>query len=143
MVGGKEFIPSDDERIAVLGRSDIPDMFRLVQLTDPGPFAARTAEMGRFIGIREDGELVAMAGERMAAGRYIEVSAVCTHPGYRGRGLAGVLVRHLSADMQRRGKTPFLHVVSTNTSAMRLYEELGFRKARSLYLTVIAATPAR
>ncbi|MBK5148561.1 GNAT family N-acetyltransferase [Burkholderia sp. R-69608] len=141
MIGGREFLLSKDERIVGLGKDDIADMLQLVELTDPGPFKQRTAEMGRFVGIREGGKLVAMAGERMVAGRYVEVSAVCTHPDWRGRGLAGMLMEHLSATMQQRGKIPFLHVFSNNTSAMRLYYELGFRKARSLYVTVLVVSP--
>jgi predicted GNAT family acetyltransferase len=118
-------------------------MLRLVEITDPGPFKERTREMGRFIGVREAGQLVAMAGERMVAGKYVELSAVCTHPDWRGRGLAGTLMQHLSAGIQRRGQIPLLHVFATNTSAIRMYSKVGFQKARSLILTAIVLPATR
>jgi predicted GNAT family acetyltransferase len=137
MMGAREFAASDEAAIVELGKNDVPDMLELVEKTDPGPFKERTPEMGRFVGVRERGQLVAMAGERMVAGKYVELSAVCTHPDWRGRGLAGRLMEHLGAGIQHRGQVPFLHVFSTNTSAIRLYKQLGFRSARTLHLTGI------
>ncbi|AMH43316.1 MULTISPECIES: GNAT family N-acetyltransferase [Burkholderiaceae] len=137
MIGAREFAASSDKAIVELGKEDVPSMMRLVEKTDPGPFKERTPEMGRFIGVRERGQLVAMSGERMVAGKYVEVSAVCTHPDWRGQGLAGKLMEHLAAGIQHRGGVPFLHVFSTNTSAIRLYKQLGYRRARELHLTGI------
>jgi predicted GNAT family acetyltransferase len=139
MTGARNFTASGDKSIVELTKDDVPDMLRLVQKTEPGPFKERTWEMGRFIGVREGDRLVAMAGERMVAGDYVEVSAVCTHPDWRGRGLAGLLMEHLAAGIQHRGNVPFLHAISTNTAAIRLYKQLGFRSARTLHLTGIAA----
>ncbi|CAB3731516.1 GNAT family N-acetyltransferase [Paraburkholderia rhynchosiae] len=137
MVAANSFTVSSDERIVRLGIDDAPDMLRLAELTEPGPFNARTNELGHFFGIREGGQLVAMAGERMTAGKYVEISAVCTHPEWRGRGLGRLLMEHLSATIQERNKVPFLHVFTNNFSAVRLYRELGFRIARTLQLTAI------
>jgi predicted GNAT family acetyltransferase len=106
--------------------SDAPDMLALAQLTEPGPFLARTHAMGDFIGVREQGQLAAMAGERFRLPGYTEVSGVCTHPGHRGRGLAKRLSAAVAASIQARGDQPFLHAWKTNTAAIALYESLGF-----------------
>lgn len=98
----------------------------LVDLTRPGPFGPRTLEMGRYIGIFEDGELIAMAGERMHLPGYIELSAICTHPQARGRRLAEHLMRHLMRAALARGERPFLHVLPDNDAAIALYRRLGF-----------------
>jgi ribosomal protein S18 acetylase RimI-like enzyme len=98
----------------------------LVELTKPGPFGTRTLEMGRYIGVFEDGELLAMAGERMHLPGYIEMSAVCTHPRARGRRLAEYLMRHLMHAACARGERPFLHVLPDNDAAIALYRRLGF-----------------
>ncbi len=109
-----------------LGGADVPDMIALAQLTKPGPFLPRTHELGQFIGIREQGRLVAMAGERIRLNGYSEVSGVCTHPDYRGRGLARLLSILVSRRIAARGQTPFLHAFASNTSAIRLYESIGY-----------------
>ncbi|MGF6875040.1 GNAT family N-acetyltransferase [Paraburkholderia sp. MM5477-R1] len=137
MVAANRFTVSSDERIMRLGVYDTPDMLRLAEMTEPGPFNARTNELGHFFGVRESGQLVAMAGERMTAGKYVEISAVCTHPEWRGRGLGRLLMEHLAATIQERDRIPFLHVFTNNVSAVRLYRELGFRIARTLQLTAI------
>lgn len=142
MVATNRFTVSSDERIMRLGADDAPDMLRLAEMTEPGPFSARTNELGNFFGIREGGRLVAMAGERMTAGKYVEISAVCTHPDWRGQGLGRLLMEHLSATIQERDKVPFLHVFTNNVAAVRLYRELGFRIARTLRLTAIVKSSA-
>jgi predicted GNAT family acetyltransferase len=106
--------------------SDAPDMLALAQLTEPGPFLARTHTMGNFIGVREQGQLAAMAGERFRLPGFTEVSGVCTHPDHRGRGLAKRLSAAVAASIQARGDQPFLHAWKTNTAAIALYESLGF-----------------
>jgi predicted GNAT family acetyltransferase len=106
--------------------SDAPDMLALAQLTEPGPFLARTHTMGNFIGVREQGQLAAMAGERLRMPGYTEVSGVCTHPDHRGRGLARRLSAAVAASIQARGDQPFLHAWKTNSAAIALYESLGF-----------------
>ena len=118
---------ADDPEAVVLGPSDVPEMLDLVARTDPGPFRPRTVELGTYLGIRRDGALVAMAGERMRVPGWTEVSAVCTDPEFRGQGLAGRLVRAVTAVIRRRGEEPYLHAAARNTGAIRVYERLGFR----------------
>ncbi|MCX4802818.1 GNAT family N-acetyltransferase [Streptomyces sp. NPDC058682] len=115
----------------VLGLGDVPEMLELVALTKPGPLLDRTVELGTYLGIRHDGRLVAMAGERMRPAGWSEISAVCTHPDHRGRGLAGRLIRAVAAAVRERGELPFLHAAAANTGAVRLYESMGFALRRS------------
>ena len=115
-----------DDELQVLGDADAAEMLALATLTEPGPFLPRTHAMGRFIGIRIDGRLAAMAGERMRFPGHVEVSGVCTHPDFRGRGLARRLSAAVTADLQRRGEQAFLHAWTSNTAAVALYESLGF-----------------
>jgi ribosomal protein S18 acetylase RimI-like enzyme len=111
-----------------LGEADVPDMLALTALTKPGPFAAQTYRMGRYVGLRSpEGRLMAMAGERMTADEFTEISAVCTHPEFTGRGLAGALVTYALARLLAEGRFPILHVKTQNEGAKRLYEKLGFR----------------
>ena len=117
--------------------ADVPDMMQLVELTKPGPFAARTIALGSYIGIRAGGQLVAMAGERMRFPGFTEISAVCTHPDYRHRGYSSALVRALTRSILDRGETPFLHIYSDNSAAGSLYEHLGFSHRRTLTVTVL------
>jgi ribosomal protein S18 acetylase RimI-like enzyme len=120
-----------------LGAADVPEMLELVAQTEPGPFLRRTIELGDYLGIRSDGALVAMAGERFRLDGWTEISAVCTRPDHRGRGLASRLVEALIAHMQLRAQRAFLHVMSSNTGAIRLYEQLGFRVSQTTTLTVV------
>jgi ribosomal protein S18 acetylase RimI-like enzyme len=109
-----------------LGPADVPEMLDLVERTRPGPFRKRTVELGTYLGIRRGGALVAMAGERLHPPGYTEISAVCTDPALRGRGLATRLMRAVAAGIRGRGETPFLHASALNVNAIRLYEHLGF-----------------
>ncbi len=117
-------ITGDD--IVTLGDSDASEMLELATLTQPGPFLANTHRMGDFIGVRIDGRLAAMAGTRMRFPGYTEVSGVCTHPDYRGRGLARRLSAAVSAVIAARGDIPFLHAWKSNTAAIAIYTSLGF-----------------
>jgi predicted GNAT family acetyltransferase len=128
-----------DSRFRPLGPGDVAGMLELAALTQPGPFFERTAEIGPFWGAHEDGRLVAMAGERLRFGDYVEVSGVCTHPDFRGRGYAGLLSRLVATQILKQGKTPFLHAVSSNTSAIRLYEKLGFALRSEVTATVLVS----
>src|ERR1035438_271083 len=110
----------------------------LATLTNPGPFGLRTIEIGEYFGYFEDSRLIAMAGERMAAGSLHEVSGICTHPECRGRGLARRLTSKLIRRQMQRGETPFLHVMSANTGARALYEKMGFRNYRETVVRVIS-----
>lgn len=112
--------------VVELGADDVPEMLDLVARTQPGPFRPRTRELGTYLGVREHGRLVAMAGERLRPPGWTELSAVCTAPEARGRGHAARLVSTLAAAALSRGDRPFLHVAEANTVAIRLYERLGF-----------------
>lgn len=116
-----------DPEAVRLGPADVPEMLDLVARTKPGPFLPRTVELGTYLGIRRNGALVAMAGERLHPPGWTEISAVCTDPAARGEGLASRLVLAVAHGIRERGETPFLHTGADNTNAVRLYESLGFR----------------
>ena len=120
-----------------LNISHVDEMLALVELTKPGPFFRRTPELGTYLGIREAGQLVAMAGERLRPLGHTEISAVCTHPEYRGRGYASSLVSALVQKIIGRGETPFLHVRTENAEAIRVYEKLGFKTRRVITIAVV------
>jgi predicted GNAT family acetyltransferase len=120
----------------VLGDADVPEMLDLAAVTEPGPFFARTIDLGLYLGIRDGGQLVAMAGERMLLDDYTEISGVCTAPSHQGRGYARSLVAALMHRVFDEGREPFLHVKQEN-GARRLYERLGFRTSRHLHFTVV------
>jgi predicted GNAT family acetyltransferase len=122
----------------VLGEADAAEMLALATMTEPGPFFAQTHRMGHFIGVRENGRLVAMAGQRMRVPGFTEVSGVCTHPDHRGRGYAGKLMRVLIDRIASEGDAAFLHVYPDNAGAIALYEALGFRFRAALTFTVLA-----
>lgn len=115
-----------DEDIVELTDADAPEMVALARLTEPGPFLTRTHTMGAFRGIRIGGRLAAMAGERFRFPGHTEVSGVCTHPDFRGRGLARRLSAAVAARIESRGERPFLHAWKSNRPAISLYESLGF-----------------
>ncbi|GAB1817609.1 GNAT family N-acetyltransferase [Herbidospora sp. RD11066] len=123
--------------VVVLGPDDVPEMLDLVARTQPGPFAPRTIEMGTYLGLREEGRLIAMAGERLKAPGWTEISAVCTDPAHRGRGLASRLVLAVVAGVRARGERPFLHAATVNVNAIRLYESLGFTVTRNVTFRVL------
>lgn len=128
MVGrSKVVVPDEGEDIVPLTEEDAPEMLALATLTEPGPFLRHTHVTGGFYGIRTDGQLVAMAGERLCFDGFAEVSAVCTHPDFRGRGFARRLSAMVAACILARGETPFLHAWKTNTAAIALYQSLGFQ----------------
>jgi ribosomal protein S18 acetylase RimI-like enzyme len=131
----------DDPETISLGLDDVPEMLELARETDPGPFLDRTIELGRYLGIRRRGVLIAMAGERLHFDGWCEISAVCTAPTHRGQGLASRLVSALSHGIQRRSERVFLHVLSTNTNAIRIYEQLGFRVRTRSTISVMTPRP--
>ena len=113
----------------------------LVARTRPGPFRARTHTMGRYLGVRLGGALIAMAGQRVNPPGWSEISAVCTDPDHRGKGLAGRLVQAVAATVRDESDVPFLHVAGFNTGAIRLYEALGFTHRREMIFSALR-TPA-
>lgn len=121
----------------VLSDADAPAMLELAKLTEPGPFSTGTHKLGRFIGIKVDGRLAAMAGERMKLPGYTEVSAVCTHPDFQGRGYAAMLSRIVAQRILDRGEQPFLHAYESNQAAIALYEKLGFSIRQRLIVTML------
>lgn len=123
---GASLLPEGEVDVVTLGRCDVGEMLALVELTQPGPFRERTIELGTYIGIRDAGRLLAMAGERMWIGDFREVSAICTHPDAQGRGYARALIGRVVNRMLGQGQIPFLHVYSTNRRAIELYLDLGF-----------------
>ena len=120
-----------------LESADVPEMIRLTQATKPGPFGPRTIEMGDYLGIREQGTLVAMAGERLKVPGFTEISAVCVDPACRGRGYARTMMARLALSILDRGDTPFLHVVADNKSAIALYEQIGFALRCQFHLAIL------
>ncbi|MBB3983489.1 putative GNAT family acetyltransferase [Sphingobium fontiphilum] len=121
-----------------LTEEDAPAMRELALMTKPGPFRPFTHRLGRFIGIRQDGRLVAMAGERLRLPGFAEVSGVCTHPDYRGRGHASALMLIVAHAMRQRGETPFLHAYAAHEGTIALYEKLGFRRRATMHMMVFA-----
>lgn len=120
-----------------LGTKDSPEMIELTALTKPGPFGSRTHELGTYLGIRCDGKLVAMAGERLKVPGYIEVSAVCTHPEHTGKGYAGILMTEVMRRIRDRGETAFLHSRQDNVRAIEIYQRLGFRERKLGHFAVL------
>jgi ribosomal protein S18 acetylase RimI-like enzyme len=130
-------LPAPALHMVQLADEDIPEMIQLTALTKPGPFEKRTRELGAFFGIRREGRLVAMAGERMKLPGFTEVSAVCTHPDHLGHGYAAALMTKVIEGIRERGETPMLHVLSDNRRAISLYERLGFKQRTALHLAII------
>jgi ribosomal protein S18 acetylase RimI-like enzyme len=137
MVARRLETPDVPPEVLDLGDADAVDMVELATLTRPGPFLSRTHRLGSFVGIRVDGRLVAMAGERMKLPGFTEVSGVCTHPDFRGRGHAGLLSRIVAARIAARGETPFLHAFASNHAAIHLYEQLGFVLRRRMSVALL------
>ena len=134
-------VRADDPECRLLDDGDVAEMTALALGTVPGPWGDKTRRYGQFYGVRRDGKLAAMAGERMRpAPGFAEVSAVCTWPDYRGQGLAGALIRRVMAGFAARGDVPFLHAYAGNAGAIALYESLGFRVRSAMVLTVLEPT---
>jgi predicted GNAT family acetyltransferase len=121
---------------------DVPQMVDLVARTEPGPFRPGTIEMGRYYGYFDGEDLLSMAGERLSLGGYTEISAVCTDPRARGRGLASAITHHLATGILERGAVPFLHVAESNDGACRVYEKLGFAQRRFVEIALLRTPPA-
>ena len=123
--------------IVRLTPEDVPAMVELAHLTEPGPFNIRTPELGTFFGVKWDGRLVAMAGERLRLPQFVEISAVCTHPDARGRGYGSALTATVVRHIRGNGRTPILHLFAANQAALRVYSGLGFTVRRTLELAMM------
>jgi ribosomal protein S18 acetylase RimI-like enzyme len=121
-----------DSSVRALGKADVPEMLALTQLAKPGPFLENTIDFGGYFGYFVDGRLVSMAGTRLAAGPYTEVSAVCTHPDFFGRGLAKLVLPHVLHYIQQHGQIPYLQLYPDNLAAYQLYLRLGFVERANL-----------
>lgn len=124
-----------------LGAADGPEMLALATLTQPGPFFSKTHLLGPFIGVRHAGRLIAMAGERLSLDGFSEVSGVCTHPGHRGQGYAGALMRVVARRMIERGDTAFLHARIGHEATIAFYETLGFERRTTPSYVVMEPAP--
>jgi len=120
-----------------LSDEHVPQMIGLTQLTNPGPFDTRTIDFGNYYGIFDGDKLVAMAGQRMKPLPYTEISAVCTHPGYTGRGYARQLMLFQISLIKEEGNTPILHVASGNERAFEVYKQIGFEVRSDMYFYFI------
>jgi predicted GNAT family acetyltransferase len=138
MLAARPIAPlAGDDNVVALGDADASEMLALAQLTEPGPFLSRTHTMGRFVGVRINGCLAAMAGERLRFAGFTEVSGVCTHPDFRGKGLARRLSSVVANAIQQRGDRPFLHAWASNQAAIALYESLGFELRTAVQIAVL------
>jgi len=137
LVLGDNPVPYEALETVALGAADAPEMVALAELTKPGPFGMRTHELGSYLGVRRDGRLAAMAGERLRVPGYTEISAVCTHPEHTGKGHARALMGILIEQIRGRGERPFLHVRTENTRALELYKRMGFSERVVLHLIVV------
>ena len=133
----KPHASADKPTLITLTNQHIPAMLELTALTNPGPFYQRTILFGSYFGIVDDSQLVAMAGFRMNPGDFIEISAVCTRPGYNGRGYARALILHLAGLIHKKNSTPFLHVRKDNKRAIEVYHQLGFTTRHEMTINFI------
>ncbi len=120
--------------IVPLMKTDVPAILDLIEQTEPGPFKSHTLLMGRYVGIKHQGRLVAMAGERMKLSGHTEISAVCVYPDCRGQGYARSLVSHVAKMIMATGNTPFLHTYAANSPAISLYESMGFEVRKRMHI---------
>ena len=130
-----------DSRIQPLTEADAADMLALATLTKPGPFTLRAQSLGSFWGIRSEGRLVAMAGQRMRQTGFIELSGLCTHPEFQGRGLGSLLFRFVAGEIASSGDTAYLHAYAANRSAISLYETQGFSVRSLMNMRVVKRRP--
>jgi ribosomal protein S18 acetylase RimI-like enzyme len=128
---------SPSHNFVELGEKHIPQMIALTALTKPGPFLSRTIEFGKYIGIFDGEELVAMAGQRFQPLPYVEISAVCTHPDHLRKGYASALLTEQIRMIQAVGHIPFLHVRADNYSAISAYERVGFTTRSEMFVYAI------
>jgi predicted GNAT family acetyltransferase len=139
---GRQFVheslkPAKRVDAVVLTAEDVPEILNLVNLAQLGPFPPRAIELGQYLGVRQEGHLVAMAGQRLHLPGFCEVSTVCTHPDYRRHGYAGALTTLVAELILERHETPFLHVAPGNDRALHLYPKLGFQIRTEIQLSML------
>lgn len=137
MIADRSFERITDPRIQPLTEADAEEMLALANLTKPGPFTLGAQKLGTFWGVKIDGRLVVMAGQRMRVPGFAELSGLCTHPDFQGRGLGTLLFRFVAGEIAAREETPFLHAFQSNTSAISLYKTLGFKLRAEMNLCVV------
>ncbi|HJV21015.1 MAG TPA: GNAT family N-acetyltransferase [Sediminibacterium sp.] len=133
-------VAARDLSVRQLGYADVPQMLELTELTKPGPFYSKTIELGNYIGLFQNNQLISMAGERLKTNGYTEVSAICTRPEHLGKGYASYLTSKVAAGIFRDGAVPFLHVRTDNTAAINVYQKLGFQVRADVYFAVFKKT---
>ena len=133
----KTFTTKNSSLIVPLSEEHVPQMMELTALTKPGPFLQQTIRFKNYFGIFIEGRLAAMTGQRMQPKPYMEVSAVCTHPDFRGLGYAKALMLHVMKIILDNSFTPFLHVLSNNSNAIELYKTIGFRTRKEIFVDMI------
>lgn len=137
MVADRHFEKISDDRIVPLNENDAEDMLALAMLTKPGPFSLKALSFGRFWGVKLDGRLIAMAGERMKQPGYTELSGLCTHADFQGWGWGKLLLHYVAGEICAASEQPYLHAYATNKKAIALYESIGFRLRRKMNLAFI------
>ncbi|TPN75433.1 GNAT family N-acetyltransferase [Mesorhizobium sp. CU2] len=137
MIAERPLQAVSDPRIEQLTRQDAAEMLALASLTRPGPFTLEALSLGDFWGVKIDGRLAAMAGERMKQPGYTELSGVCSHPDFRGGGLARLLSLFVANRIMARGEVPYLHAYASNAAAIKLYESIGFRLRSAMNIAVV------
>ncbi|MGV1792322.1 GNAT family N-acetyltransferase [Rhizobium sp. A37_96] len=137
MMAGHPFERVSDSRIELLTEDDAADMLALATQTKPGPFTLRAQSLGAFWGVKIEGRLVAMAGQRMRQPGFAELSGLCTHPDFQGRGLGSLLFRFVAGEISARDETAYLHAYAANKPAIALYEAMGFRLRSDMSLCVV------
>lgn len=137
MIAERPYERISDSRIEPLTEADAEEMLALATLTKPGPFTLRAQSLGTFWGMKIDGRLVAMGGQRMRQTGFAELSGLCTHPDFQGRGFGKLLFRFVAGEISARGDTVYLHAYIGNTSAIGLYTALGFRLRSEMNLRIV------
>ncbi|MER8501167.1 MULTISPECIES: GNAT family N-acetyltransferase [unclassified Mesorhizobium] len=140
MIAERPLQTVSDQRVQHLTRDDAAEMLALALLTKPGPFTLEALSLGDFWGVKIEGRLVAMAGERMKQPGYTELSGVCSHPEFRGGGLGKLLSLFVANRIVARGEVPYLHAYASNATAIRLYESIGFRLRSTMNVAVVQRT---
>jgi|SRR5579859_6286541 len=114
--------------------ADVPEMTVIYSATRPGRvLCSRIQRCGLFLGVRQEGRLVAMGGLRLHPPGYREITTVATHPDLNGRGYATAIVSALAEKIIEAGERPYLTVRTDNQRAIAIYQRLGFRERTRIH----------